>query len=125
MVSEALISELRAIAEGNFELSRDPVLIGSSTEQSEASNRINLLSLGALTATYNDNCGLDAQSNIATNEDMTSINDPLVILHSDRGSKQYQSNTRAEANAMASGAFGSELEYSNSNYFQTGALPLR
>jgi hypothetical protein len=65
-----LISELRAIAGGNFLLSGDPIMI--STQQSVSShvksNRINLLSLGAFTVKEESVNDLDAQSNLATNE---------------------------------------------------------
>ena len=68
-LSDALISELKAIANGNFSLGSDPIII--SAQASDATyrhhTRINLLSLGAYTAN-NDSNPLDAQSNIATNE---------------------------------------------------------
>lgn len=61
-LSEALISELRQIANGNFQLGADPVVI--STQMSEVSNvksnRINLLSLGAFTVKEESQCALDA-----------------------------------------------------------------
>ena len=120
MISEALLSELKAIAEGNFELCGDPLTVGISIERSEAShtksNRLNLLSLGALTAHNFDHGGIDAQSNIATNEEVDSCHEPLILLHSDHGSKTFFSHTRGEANQVASGAYGSELEYSNSHF---------
>ena len=69
-LSEALISELRAIASGNFALQGDPVVI--STQMSEVShvksNRLNLLSLGAYTVKEEGEFSINAQSNIATNE---------------------------------------------------------
>ena len=69
-LSEALISELRAIANGNFELSGDPVQISTqmSVDTQVKSNRINLLSLGAYTVKEDCEFELSAQSNIATNE---------------------------------------------------------
>ena len=48
-LSEALVSELRAIANGNFQLGGDPVVISTQMSEVSRSNRINLLSLGAYT----------------------------------------------------------------------------
>ena len=72
-LSEALISELRAIARGHFVLGGDPVQV--STQQSVDSNvkshRINLLSLGAYTVNEDCEGELDAQSNIATDAQLS------------------------------------------------------
>ena len=125
-LSDALISELKAIAGGNFVLGGDPILI--STQQSVSSyvksNRINLLSLGAYTVKEESINDLDAQSNLATNE-QDSQNMTSIMLHSEYGQKQVKSNTLAEANKPASGAYGSEVAYSTSVIYQKGGYPLR
>ena len=66
---------------------------------------------------------LDAQSNIATNE-MNSVHQSSILMHSELGEKKPPSNTKAEANAHASGAYGSELAYSNSQERHAGGYPL-
>ena len=48
-----------------------------------------------------------------------------IMLHSEYGQKQVKSNTLAEANRHASGAYGSELAYSTSVQNQRGGYPLR
>jgi len=114
LLSEALIQELKAIASGKFELGGDPVLVSAQVSELSRvkSTRINLLSLGAYSV--KDEVGaLDAQSNIATNE-FNSVHQTSLILHSELGSKQCATNTKAEANQKASGAYGSELAYSTS-----------
>lgn len=98
-LSEALISEIRAIASGNFAMAGDPVVI--STQMSEVSqiksNRINLLSLGAYTVKEEGEFSINAQSNFATNErdDMCQSS---IMAHSEIGDKAAKSNVRAEAN---------------------------
>jgi len=69
-LSDALISELRAIASGNFVLGSEPIMISTQMSVSShlKSNRINRLSLGAYTVKEEYEFELDAQSNIATNE---------------------------------------------------------
>jgi len=47
------------------------------------------------------------------------------MMHSEYGDKQAKSHTRADANRLASGAYGSELAYSTSVQNQKGAYPLR
>lgn len=115
MLSDALISEIRAIANGNFSLHGDPVVI--STQMSEVShvksNRLNLLSLGAYTVKEEGEGSLAAQSNIATNE-RESLKQSSIVIHSEFGGKDVKSNLKAEANQKASGAYGSEIAYSNS-----------
>ena len=123
-ISEDLISELRAIAEGNFELGGELHQVSSDMSR-QKSNKLNLLSLGALTVKDYDPAALDAQSNIATEAANVSHKDASMIVHSEMGEKICLSNTRAVANKLASGAYGSELEYSNSHYHQAGAYPLR
>lgn len=124
-LSEALISEIRAIASGNFTLAGDPMVI--STQMSEVSvvksNRINLLSLGAYTVKEEGEFSINAQSNFATNE-RDSAYQSSMPAHSELGDKAAKSNTRAEAHLKASGAYGSELAYSNSIQHQKGAFPL-
>ena len=69
-ISEALISELRAIANGNFGVSADPLAVSvqlSMDSVQPKSHRLNPLSLGAYTVVEEVN-ELGAQSNIATNE---------------------------------------------------------
>ena len=80
--------------------------------------------MGALTVKEEDPANLDAQSNIATNE-VNSQNGMSIAIHSVDGSKAFASNTLADANKKASGAYGSELEYSNSMNFQAGGYPLK
>ena len=76
------------------------------------SNRINLLSLGAYTVKEDCEFELSAQSNIATNE-QNSHHQSSLIVHSEMGSQQAKSAPKAVANAKASGAYGSEIAYSN------------
>ena len=87
-LSEALISELRAIASGNFQLGADPICVSAqvSVASEVKSHRINLLSLGAYTVPEEAEHDLDANSNIATNE-IDSVNQTSVMLHSEMGSK--------------------------------------
>lgn len=61
-ISEVLISELRAIAQGNFELSSELCMVSAqrSEESRQKSNRLNLLSMGAYTAKDFDGVALDA-----------------------------------------------------------------
>ena len=113
-IEEDLISELRAIAEGKFELGGD--LQQVSAFRSDKSNRLNLLSMGNLTVKNFDVVPLDAQSNIATEAANVSHVDASMVMHSEMGDKMCLSNTRAVANQLASGAYGSEVEYSNSHY---------
>ena len=64
---------------------------------------------------------LDAQSNLVTNE-QDSQNMTSIMLHSEYGQKQVKSNTLAEANKHASGAYGCEA---TSVIYQKGGYPLR
>ena len=73
-LSDAVIAELKAIAEGKFNLPAPDDNRASSRlseikeQESVRSNRINVLSLGAYTVTIPERVDLEAQSNIATNE---------------------------------------------------------
>lgn len=82
------MSELRAIANGNFELGSEPIQISTqmSIDTQAKSNRINLLSLGAYTVKEDCEFELSAQSNIATNE-MNSHHQSSMIVHSEMGSQ--------------------------------------
>ena len=82
-----------------------------SVDTQVKSNRINLLSLGAYTVKEDCEFELSAQSNIATNEQVSQDQSSLII-HSEIGSHQAKSGPKAEANAKASGAYGSEIAYS-------------
>lgn len=125
-LSDALISELRAIASGHFVLGADPIAI--STQYSVASDvkshRINLLSLGAYTVKEECEWELDAQSNIATDAHLSQHQTSLIV-HSELGPKEAHSGTGAVAHAKASGAYGSELAYSTNWQNQAGGYPLR
>ena len=47
-----------------------------------------------------------------------------MIIHSEIGSQQAKSGPKAEANAKASGAYGSEIAYSTQWKNQAGGYPL-
>ena len=88
------------------------------------SNRINLLSLGALTVKENAEFDLSAQSNIATNE-IESNHQTSLYAHTELDSRQVHSNNKGLANQRASGAYGSEIAYSTNAQHQAGGYPLR
>ena len=73
MISEALISELRAIANGNFAFGENPVAVSAQLSVDSLqpkSHRLNHLSLGAYTVVEEEH-ELGVQSNLATNEFMS------------------------------------------------------
>ena len=73
IISEALISELRAIANGNFAFGIEPIAVSAQLSVDSLppkSHRLNPLSLGAYTVVEEEN-ELGAQSNFATNEHLT------------------------------------------------------
>ena len=127
-LSELLMGELHSIACGNFVLCGDPILVSSrqvsvnkieedeeEKEEEDGQNqneRINVLELGAYSVVNQSNADLSAQSNIPNNYDIqSSANQTSIFLHTEMGTKEAKSGTKAIPAPRGSAAYGSEIEY--------------
>ena len=115
-LSDLLMSELQKLADGNFVLCGDPMIISSrqvSVQMPSEHKKINVLELGAHSVINEEAADLAAQSNIATNFEAESANynQTSVIIHTENDDRHIRSGTKAIYGARDSAAYGSEIEY--------------
>ena len=125
-LSEMLMGELKQIASGNFDLTADPIVVSSrdptfydksasevpeEVPDEKGEQRINVLELGAKSVLNVDPADISAQSNIATGLDAQSVHQVSAFVHTEMGSKDVKSVTKAINQPRDSIGYGSEIEY--------------